>query len=165
MLYYSGRKTVATGYTFDGTRVYTYPQMERVLASDIADRYWPDYLWQLRNAKRLRVSAYIPGIVVNRLINSLPGASLRTPVAVSIQGLAHGIFMIEKIEGYSIDKPGICDVQLIELPPVARDINTGTTPILEITLINGGQLNVNDGGDSLSLSVPADIPLEIEEPT
>ena len=165
VLYYSGRKTVATGYTFDGTRVYTYPQMERVLASDIADRYWPDYLWQLRNAKRLRVSAYIPGIVVNRLINSLPGASLRTPVAVSIQGLAHGIFMIEKIEGYSLDKPGICDVQLIELPPVARDINTGTTPILEITLINGGQLNVNDGGDSLSLSVPADIPLEIEEPT
>ena len=135
IMYYDGRGSLSSPLTFDGVAVYTYPKLQRVTPAEVVTRYWNAYLWQLRNAKRLRFSAYIPGIVVNRLINSLAGASLRTPVAVEIPGLAQGVFMYEKIEGYSLDKPGICEVQLVELPPVKRTTNTATNPIQDFTLI------------------------------
>ena len=161
VLYYSGRGSLSRPFTFDGVDTYSYPIMQRVTPSEVVTKYWNSYLWQLRNAKRLTFSAYISGIVVNRLINSLAGASMRTPIAVNIPKIAQGVFMIEKIDGYSLDKRGLCTVQLVELPPVRRAVNVSSTAIDDVTLINGGSLSINTDGDVLSLQLGTEILGEI----
>ena len=155
LLYYVGRRGYS--YKYDGQIRYALPLMERVTASDIVTRYWSDRLWQLRNGKRVKVSALLPGTTVNRWINGQYGYSLRTPIQLTIPRTVEGMFMLESVAGYRMDSRGLCDVTLIELPPRRREPAVGTDPYQQFTLINGGALSINDAGSQLSQTTPGEI--------